>query len=423
MDRYARSAQLHAQSRQTLAGGVHSSMRARGQRVHFFERAEGAYLHDVDGNRFIDYWLGAGPLILGHSPQDVVAAIKNQLDCGLQTASETRLGAEVAARFVELVPCADLVHFANTGSEAVHVALRIARAWRNRERIVCFEGHFHGWFDNVWIDGLARGEPKPASDGQGGAQEDLIVLPWNDAEALSKAVADHAGQIACVIMNPMMLAGAPGGTMPRPGYLEQVRRICTEHQIVFILDEVLTGFRVALGGAQELFGVRPDLATYAKAIAAGVAHGAVAGARPFMDLVASGRVKHPGTYNGNVMAMAAAKAALEHFAADDGGFYRHCNTVREQLTERVLSSAARHNIPVNVRGAGAVMTIWFGERTDYHDARTADACHHPDRSARFFEGLLSRGVLANPTMYLSDAHTQGDVDVTLEAMDDVMAQL
>jgi len=344
LNRYDRSAQLHEQSRQTLAGGVHSSMRARGQRVHFFERAEGAYIHDADGNRFIDFWLGAGPLILGHTPPDVVAAIRNQLDCGLQTATETALGADVAASFVELVPCAELVHFANTGSEANHLALRIARAYRGRDRIVCFEGHYHGWFDNTWIDGSARGASKPASDGQGDAPEHLIVLPWNDIGALSNAVAAHAGQIACVIMNPMMLAGAPGGTMPRPGYLEQVRRICTEQEIVFILDEVLTGFRVALGGAQELFGVRPDLATYAKAIAAGVALAAVAGARPFMDLVASGRVKHPGTYNGNVMAMAAAKAALEHLSADDGGFYRHCNAVREQLTEGIARSAARHDI-------------------------------------------------------------------------------
>lgn len=414
---------MHDRSRQTLAGGVHSSMRSHLDPVLFFDRAEGAYIFDVDGHRYIDYKMGAGPLILGHSPTDIIAAVKETLDNGLQTATETPLGAEVAALLAALVPCADLVHFANTGSEANHLALRIARAYRGRRRIVCFEGHFHGWFDDVCYSGAEHAAAVPATEGQGRALDDLIVLPWNDVDALSKAVADHADQIAGVIMNPVMLAGSPGGVTPIPGYLEHVRRICNTQEIVLIFDEVLTGFRVALGGAQELFGVQPDLATYAKAIAAGFSLSAVAGKRSFMELVASNRVAHPGTYNGNVLCMAAAKAALAHLSDDDGAFYRHCNALRAQLTEGIRRSAARHGIPVHVTGAGAVMTVWFTDRPDYHDNRTAVASHHREVSSRFFRGLTSQGVLSNSTMFLTDAHTEQDAAATIDAADQVMIDL
>ena len=414
---------LFEDSRRTLAGGAHSSMRGQTDPVLFFERAEGPYIFDADGNRYIDYKMGAGPLILGHSPQDVIAAVKSELDRGLQTATETAVGAEVAARFVELVPCADLVRFANTGSEAIHLALRLARAWRGRKKIVRFEGHYHGWFDNIWTNNPSDGAVAPATEGQGDALRDVIELPWNNADALSRAVAEHADQIGGVIMNPMMLAGAPGGTMPRLGYLEGVRRICSEHEIVLVFDEVLTGFRVALGGAQELFGVEPDLAVYAKAIAAGLPLAAVAGRREVMELIASGRVLHPGTYNGNSLSMAAARAALEHLSTDQGRFYRYCNGLREQLSDRFRRSASNHNIGVHVTGAGAVMTFWFTDRPDYYDYRTATAAHDSERSARFVEGMFSLGILCMTTMYLTDAHTQREVGLTSDAIEQVMKEL
>ena len=423
MDRFEKSRQMHEHSRQSLAGGVHSSMRAKLDPVLFFDRAEGAYIFDVDGNRYIDYKMGAGPLILGHTPSDVTDAVKDILDRGLQTATETPLGAQVAAHFVELVPGADLVRFANTGSEANHLALRVARAYRGRRRIVCFEGHFHGWFDDIWSRGMEHGVVMPATEGQSTVVEDLIILPWNDADVLAKAVADHADEIAGVIMNPVMLAGSPGGVMPLPGYLEKVRRICSEQEIVLIFDEILTGFRIALGGAQELFGVQPDVATYAKAIAAGFPLSAVAGKQPFMEEIASNRVSHPGTYNGNILCMAAAKATLERLSADDGAFYRTCNARRTQLAEGIRDSAVRHGIPVHIVGAGAVLTVWFTDRPDYHDQRTALAVHHREISARFFRGLTSHGVLSNPSMFLTDVHTEDDVAATIETADRVLKDL
>ncbi len=418
------SHRLHDQARRTLAGGVHSSMRAGQNPLVFFERAEGPYIFDVDGNRYVDYKLGAGPLILGHSPPDVIAAVKSQLDQGLQTATETPVGNEAASSFVDLVPCADLVHFANTGSEALQLAMRLARAHRGRSRLICFEGHFHGWLDNACFSVPESGTaPAPATAGQGDALRDLTLLPWNDVETLVGAVRDDPNQVAAVMMNPIMLAGSPGGTMPRPGYLEKVRQICTDHEILLIFDEVLTGFRVALGGAQELFGVRPDLATYAKAIAAGLPIGAVAGTRQVMDLIASNKVAHPGTYNGNALSMAAAVAALDHLAADDGRFYRTCNATREQLTRGIQESAARHHVPVCINGAGAVLTVWFTDGSDYHDYRTAKAAHDSHRSARFFGGLMRRGVLSNPSMFLSDAHTQIEIEMTLEAVEEAMREV
>ncbi len=324
---------------------------------------------------------------------------------------------------MSLVPCAELVHFANTGSEAVHLALRVARAHRNRRRIICFEGHFHGWYDNIWAASEDGPEAAPATLGQGGVLDDLVMLRWNEVETLEAALDAHRDEVAAVIMNPVMLAGAPGGTMPRSGYLERVRELCTQHEALFILDEVLTGFRVALGGAQELFGVQPDLATYAKSISAGLSMAALAGRRDVMEPIATNEVAHPGTYNGNLLCLAAAKAALTHLAADHGAFYRTCNALREQLSDGIREVSARHGVPVQIPGAGAVLTVWFADHADYHDARTARAAHHRDFSVKFFKGLQDRGVLSNPGMFLSDAHTPADIEETVEAADEVVKSL
>ena len=419
-----KSTKLHLKALGVLAGGVNSSMRIDADPSIFFERGEGVYLFDADGNKYVDYRMGAGPLILGHSPTAVIAAVKDQLDRGLQTADETSLSVEVAARLVELIPCAERVRFTNSGSEAVHLALLLARAHRGRKKIVRFENHYHGWFDNIY----ARVPPDGSADiaqsaGQGNALDELIVLPWNDMDVFSRTVAERGGEIGGVIMTPIMI-GTGGGATPREGYLKAVREICTENEIVLIFDEIITGFRVALGGAQELVGVVPDLATYAKAIAAGFPIAAVVGREEFMRPIAEGRVKHNGTYNGNPTSLAAARAALAELTRDNGEFYRYCNNLRQMLSRGMSESAERYDIPLIIKGAGAVMDVWFTDSADYCDYRTSLIGHDAARRAQFARELLFRGiVMGRSFLYITNAHTSEDVELTLEKVDEVMGSL
>jgi glutamate-1-semialdehyde 2,1-aminomutase len=425
------SGRLAAQAHEVLAGGVASSMRLGADPLLFIEKAEGARITDVDGNTYLDYAMGAGPMILGHSPQEVIAAAKEQLERGILYAWDCELSVEVARRLVELIPCADLVRFTNTGSEAVHVALRLARAYTCRRTIIRFEGQYHGWYDNIYVPtGPALGslDPRqaapatPASAGQGNGLDDVLVLPWNDLRLLQETVQARPDDIAGVIMVPIMF-GPGAGAYPLPGYLEGVRDICTRNGIVMIYDEVITGFRVAQGGAQELFGVQPDLAVYAKAIAAGFPIGLIAGRREVMDLISSGRVLHAGTYNGNPVSLAAAKAALRVLTRDGGAFYRQANALRRRLFEGLLSLAARRGIPLAIHGDGAVMQMWFTERPDFWDYRSSRAGLDAARQAAFERGMLDRRILARGIIFLSAAHTEADIDATLTAAGEVLAGL
>jgi glutamate-1-semialdehyde 2,1-aminomutase len=313
---YRKTIAAYDEACQVLAGGVSSNFRMGGQPAPlFFERAEGPYLYDVDGNRYVDYVLGMGPCILGHAPREVVDAVATTLNLGQLYAGQHRLEVDLARKVQEMVPCAELVRFAGSGSEVVQAAFRLARAYTGRSKIVRFEGHYHGWIDTALISPRATEEELgsyeapntvPGSRGQvRSALEDLIVLPWNDLEVLRRTLERHAGEIAGVIMEPILCN--TGVILPRPGYLEGVRDLTARLGIVLIFDEVITGFRVALGGAQARLGVTPDLATYAKAIANGFPLAAVAGRREIMDLLNQG-VVHGGTYNASPATAAAAAA-------------------------------------------------------------------------------------------------------------------
>lgn len=418
-------------AKQSLAGGVSSSMNLNDDPPGFFDHAEGSRIYDVNGNEYIDYVMGAGPLILGHSPQPVIDAVKVQLGTGILYGGDCGLSVEVSERLVELIPCADLVRFTNSGSEAIHVALRLARAYTGRNRIIRFEGHYHGWFDNIFtitapsLESIGPRQvrsPKPGTMGQGRALDDVLILPWNDLALFSDAVAAHKDHIAGVVMVPIMF-GPGAGAFPTNGYLEGVRDICTRHGIVLVFDEIITGFRVALGGAQELFGVQPDLAVYAKAIAAGFPLGAVAGRREIMALISSGEVMHAGTYNGNPICLAASRATLNELAKDNGRFYQRCSDLRCRLTDGIQMAAARHRIPVHLTGAGAIMQVWFTEAPGFHDYRTSRNGHNGKRQARWERSLLEHGVRVHPHKFITSAHSEEDIDLTLKAVEEVMTFL
>jgi len=409
---------------QYVAGGVNSGFRT-GTRPHplVFKGAQGSRLTDADDNEFIDYVLGMGPMLLGHGPHDVVEAAKRQLDISILVAGQTHLEYEAAQLVSELVPSADLVRFASSGSEAVQVAFRIARAATGRMKIIKFEGHYHGWFDNVlWSVSpdiaLAGDALHPTLVGGTEGQEkseNLVVLPWNNIEVIEAEL--QRGDVAGIIMEPIMFNTS--GVLPLPGYLERVRELCDLHGTLLIFDEVITGFRVSPGGAQSQLGVIPDLTTLGKAIANGFAVAAIVGKRAYMDLVGSGKVMHGGTYNTQAVSMAATLATLKLLKS--GAPYRQIEETGGALMAGLKEEFVRADIVHEIVGFPTVFNVRFDllGPTDYRTGLKANRV----RYANFAYELLTRGIRILPrgTWFLSSAHSELDIDKTLSAVRDVLA--
>jgi glutamate-1-semialdehyde 2,1-aminomutase len=395
------------------------------------DHGQGSHLVDIDGNDYIDYVLGFGPMLLGHNPAPVLEAVREQLGRGLTYGAQHVLEAEVAERIVECVPCAELVCFSTTGSEAVHVALRIARAATGRSKIVKFEGHYHGWIDPVHVatPGLAAAAPDvaspmaavPGTAGQA-ASPDVLVARWNDVAELAAVLAAN-DDVAAVIMEPVASNG--GLIAPLPGYLEAARELTRAHGALLIFDEVVTGFRLSLGGAQQRYGVTPDLATYGKAIASGLPLSAVAGRRDVMEVVANGRVRHVGTYNGSPPAAAAAAAAIDVYRSGSPALYDDLERTAATLAGGLAAAAADAGVPLTVHQVGPLLQTFIlgGDRpvTSYADAAAADA----PRFARFAEKMLERGVMILPRgwWFISTEHSSADVAATLDAARSAFAEL
>ena len=313
--KFTESRRQIADAESWVAGGVNSNFRMGIPPTPLvFERATGPYLYDVDGNRLVDYFLGMGPMLLGHSPAEVVGAAVAQLDRSILVGGQTELEYEAARLLLQLVPSAQSVRFCSSGSEADQAALRLARAATGRPTVLKFEGHYHGWFDNVlWSVGPELDQmgpvdapvPVPGTAGQVAAA-DIDVLPWNDADAVVRRL--ERGDVAAVIMEPIMFNAA--GILPQPGFLETVRAACDATGTILIFDEVITGFRVAPGGAQEALGVLPDLTVLGKALASGFPVAALVGRADLMELISNRTVLHGGTYNTQSVSMAATVATL-----------------------------------------------------------------------------------------------------------------
>ncbi len=429
MTTFEGSRQLIAEASQSLPGGVNSNYRLGiAPTPLVFERGEGPYLYDADGNRLIDYYLGMGPMILGHNPAPVLEAVEKQLGSGILYAGQSRIEQEAARMVCEMVPCAERVRFSCAGSEVVQAVIRLARAATQRSVIIKFEGHYHGWMDNIlWSIAPTAEEygPEeapnavPASAGQD-LQAGLYteILPWNNLDLLEKRL--ERGDVAGVIMEPAMCNTST--VFPGDGYLEGVRRACTETGTVLIFDEVITGFRVAPGGAQAHFGVTPDLATFGKAIASGFPVSCFAGRADLMELFASGDVMHGGTFNGHPACMAALVATLkelekpETFAALDRQGARLMAGIGEAL------DAA--DIQARVEGFPQIFHVGFGvegQVTDYRSSMQADK----ERYVRFTEALHYRGVraLERGAWFLSTAHSADVVDETVAAVAAVARQI
>jgi glutamate-1-semialdehyde 2,1-aminomutase len=430
---FDKSHELYERACKTTPGGIHSNVRANWQpHPMFYARGEGSHVWDADGNEFIDYVLGRGPLLLGHSPGPVLEAVKRQLDVGLMYAGQHLLEIEAAERFCAIVPCAEMVRFSSSGSEAVAVAIRLARAVTGRTKILRFEGHYHGWFDNqFWsyappLDQAGPREnpkPIPATRGQSPADaEHLVIRPWNDLALVEGAFKQHPGQIAAVLTEPIMCN--TGGIMPRTGYLEGLRELCSRHGALLIFDEVITGFRVSLGGAQELLGVTPDLATFAKGMSAGFPVSAIAGKCEYLTLFGDFSVVHAGTYNSNAPCMAATVAALDMLAADGGAALKRAHGMGQQLMEGIVEIGGKAGKNVRVRGTPAAFFVSFNDREEIVDYRTS-LSRDRDAYTRFWLALQDRGIRVIPDglWFVSTAHTQNDVDRTLDAVGEAMKRV
>ncbi|SDT20962.1 glutamate-1-semialdehyde 2,1-aminomutase [Jiangella sp. DSM 45060] len=412
-----RSAAFSSRARELTPGGVHSNVRLSAPSI-FFERGEGAWLYDADGNDYVDYLLGQGPNFLGHAPARVNDAVAAEARRGSVFGANHVLENEAGELFLDTVGWAERVRFGVTGTESDQAALRLARAATGRNRFVRFAGTYHGWLDNVLIS-MVDGKPAPGSAGQlSHSVTEAYVLPFNDAAALEATLAEH-DDIAAVIVEPVMFNN--GAIPPAEGFLAQVRRLCDAHGVVLIFDEVITGFRVALGGAAERFGVRPDLAVYGKAMAGGWPVSALAGSAALMDRFADG-VVHAGTFNGSVPACAAVIASLKALREDPP--YARLEEYGDSLMDAIVEIGRDHGLPLRAQGLPMAFHVSFGDPAPVHDYAGL-AGLDLDRYAAFSHTLADHGVwvAARGIWYVSAAHADKEMAATLERFDAAAAQV
>jgi glutamate-1-semialdehyde 2,1-aminomutase len=412
-----RSAVLFQEAQTLFPGGVNSpvrAFRAVGGDPRFIACGDGAYLEEVDGRRYVDYMMSWGPLILGHAHPAVVAAIAETAARGTSFGAPSPLEVELARGVRRLVPSLERLRFVNSGTEATMSALRVARAFTNRAKIVKFEGCYHGHADCLLVragSGVATLGLPDSPGVPAGAAQDTLVAPYNNLAAVERLFARHPGAIAAVIVEPV--AGNMGVVPPAEGFLEGLRKLTVAHGALLVFDEVMTGFRVHLGGAQALYGVRPDLTTLGKVIGGGLPVGAYGGRRDIMELVApAGPVYQAGTLSGNPLAMAAGIATLE--ALGRSGVWDGIARTAEALERRLAAAAAAARVPVRINRVGTMLTVFFSDRpvTDWATAKASDTT----RFARFFRALLADGVYWVPSQFeaafLSAAHGPIELDVT-----------
>jgi glutamate-1-semialdehyde 2,1-aminomutase len=425
-----RSNTAYEAAQRVIAGGVNSG--ARGPQAGWVPgppvvaRGEGAELIDVDGNRYIDYLLALGPMIHGHAHPMMTEAVTNAItELGTMYALPYELEARAAQAVVDAVPSAELVRFSNSGTEAVLHATRIARAATGRDVVVRFEGQYHGWADQLeWSHhpDLSQAGPRERPNALPGTKgipaaigSVLAVLPWNDPEVVEAFMAERGDEVAAILTEPVM--GNTGVIPPKPGYLEALRQIATKHGSVLIFDEVISGFRVALGGAQEKYGVNPDLTTMAKALGGGFPVSAVAGRRDLMELVSDGEVLHAGTYNASTLATAAVVASLELLSTP--GTHDRLFSLSARLMEGFAAIFADEGVAVQVQGVGPMFQIWFSQ-TPVNDYRDAAPHLNSPRYAALVRSLHERGVMVHPSnielWFVSTVHTEDQIERTLEAM-------
>lgn len=420
---------LFDRAKKVLPGGVNSPVRAYravGRTPRFIERADGAYIWDVDGRRYIDYVCSWGPMILGHNHPVIREAVNKAVADGLSFGAPTRREVEIAELMTEMVPNIEMVRMVNSGTEAVMSALRLARGATGRDKIIKFEGCYHGHSDCMLVkagsSAIAGGCPDSAGVPEGTAK-DTLTAQYNDLNSVSRLFQENPDRIACVIVEPV--AANMGVVGPDPGFLEGLRTLCDQNGALLIFDEVITGFRLAKGGAQEYFGVRADLVTFGKIIGGGMPVGAYAGSRELMEHVAPcGNVYQAGTLAGNPVAMAAGLAQLRYLN-DHPQVYEKINASAQKLEEGMRQAARQTGAPVVINQIGSLAAPFFTADTveSFSGAKRSDL----NKYAEYFGRMLDSGIYLAPAqfeaMFVSAAHTDADIQHTIETVQTVFSAM
>lgn len=430
--RYAISASLLERAKKVLAGGVSSEFRKYNHpHAIFYTSGKGSRIQDVDGNEYLDFTLSQGPLILGHSHPKVLRAIQDYSEKGQLFAGQHIKEIELAEKLSRLIPSAELTRFCLDGSEAVQTAFRVARAKTRRQKFLRFEGHYHGWLDNVcW------GISTPSAEALGSRQhpevfpwteglpdrvkDEFIILPWNDLELLKSTVSEKRHEIAAIITEPIMCNN--GCILPAEGYLQGMREICDQYDIALIFDEVITGFRVSLGGAQQYFNITPDLSIFAKAMGSGYPISAITGKRKWMNVIEDGKVIHAGTMNSSNATVAAALATIEVLETEAP--YERLYSLGKRLMRGLKVAAMESSQPLRIQGLGTMFHTGFthlNEVKDYRDTLTYDKV----KLNKFISGMHDRNirVIGRGLWYISAAHTEADIDHAILVAKEVLGSL
>ena len=430
--KHDRSAELLKRAKQVLAGGVSSEFRKYNYpHALFYTHGSGSRIYDVDGNEYLDFTLSQGPLILGHSHPQLLDAIDQYSRKGQLFAGQHLQEIELAEKIQKLIPSAELMRFSLSGSEAVQTAFRIARTKTGKSKFLRFEGHYHGWLDNVawglsipesehlgerdspqvypWTEGLPRQ-----------SRQEFEILPWNDLELVQSFLEQNHHEIAAVITEPIMCN--KGCILPKEGFLEGLRELCTRYGIALIFDEVITGFRINMGGAQTYFNVTPDISIFAKALASGYPLSAVVGRRDWMDVVEQGRALHAGTMNSGNAPVAAALATISILERDQP--HDRMFAYGQKLMNGIREAAQKHGHHLLVSGPGPMFCTSFTELDtvrDFRDTLSFDA----GKLKQFIAGMHQEGVrvIGRGLWYISAAHTEEDIDHAMETANRVLAQL
>jgi glutamate-1-semialdehyde 2,1-aminomutase len=403
----------------------------------FVVDGKGAHLWDADGREYIDFVIGAGPGVFGYRNKEYIQALKRQLGSTYYLANgpaQTPMEVELAEKFVQHVPCADKVRFGVSGTEVIQLAIRLARAYTRRPYFIRFEGHYHGWLDNVLggvVNDHAIGKPFAVESEQDPmrtegkdpkAFEQSFKLPWNDIEVLESVLEKYGEEVAMIIMEPINCNG--GCCPPRPGYLERVRELCTKFGIILCFDEIITGFRVALNCAQGELGVTPDIATFGKALAGGLPMGAIAGRKEILDLLLERRVIGAGTYNGYPLGIAAALVTLKILEKRNGSYYKKIDKLQKRLMSGLKEISRRHGIPMLIQGPRGIFFYHFIDREVAYSPRDLKG-GDLEKQNKFRTLLAEEGILImwSNKWFVSAGLTEADVDKTLECSDRAMARL
>jgi glutamate-1-semialdehyde 2,1-aminomutase len=432
VNNYSKSAGLLERAKKSLAGGVASEFRKYNHpHAIFYSHAAGSKIYDVDGNEYLDFTLSQGPMILGHNHPHVTKRVEEYTKLGQLYAGQHILEVELAEKLQKIIPSAELMRFCLDGSEAVQTAFRLARAKTGKNKFLRFEGHYHGWLDNVawglsapsleamgdiehpnifpWCAGLAKN-----------IEDEFIIIPWNNLDLLRRTIENHYSELAAIITEPIMCNN--GCILPEEGFLQGIRDLCTEYNITCIFDEVITGFRTALGGAQSLFSITPDLSIFAKAMASGYPISAIVGKKEWMNLIVESKVIHAGTMNSSCSTVAAAIGTIE--VLEQEGIYENIYYLGKKLMKGLEEIGKKYNTNLLVQGLGPMLHTGFTDLKmvfDFRDVQSYDKV----KLGKFVAGMHNEGIriIGRGLWYISAVHTKNDIEKALEKADKVMSEL